>query len=139
MTSLICMKTVVQRLSSQAISMRIRRLGVTRILIFKVELFRMRFFNKKTKFSYLLSWTIYYHRDRMLCLSPLLFNLYTAELHTIVDENCKMFANDFFILAKYRSFIEAKAILQSKLIEFKNLCETINLKFNPEKNESNSF
>ena len=69
------------------------------------------------------------------CLSPTLFNFYTAELHSLEDESTAIFqfADDFLIVSMNPSKIAALANLQEKIEEFKSQCFTLNLSLNPEK------
>ncbi|XP_036340119.1 uncharacterized protein LOC118749423 [Rhagoletis pomonella] len=65
-------------------------------------------------------------------LSPVLFNLYTAELHNINDANTTLFqfADDFFIITAHKNFNTIKENLKNKIVEFTNNCNQINLKLN---------
>ncbi|XP_075150808.1 uncharacterized protein LOC142224915 [Haematobia irritans] len=68
-------------------------------------------------------------------LSPTLFNLYTRNLHGINDEDTTLFqfADDFFILVYNRNFAAAESRLRQKIVEFRNGCEALNLRFNMSK------
>ncbi|XP_037821648.1 uncharacterized protein LOC119610484 [Lucilia sericata] len=66
------------------------------------------------------------------CLSPILFNLYSASLHRIEDDNTLVFqfAGDFMILSFDRDFEIAVENLSRKILEFGNDCHSLNLSFN---------
>ncbi|XP_037811414.1 uncharacterized protein LOC119615056 [Lucilia sericata] len=74
-------------------------------------------------------------------LSPILFNLYTASLHNIEDENTYIFqfADDFFILAFDETWDEALDILERKFGEFIYDCEQLDLNINYDKTTVTSF
>lgn len=69
------------------------------------------------------------------CLSPLLFNVYTAGLHKFEDNQTQIFqfADDFLILSHNRIAAEALRGLESKVAEFQNACEDLGLLFNVNK------
>ncbi|XP_075160585.1 uncharacterized protein LOC142233510 [Haematobia irritans] len=75
------------------------------------------------------------------CLSPVLFNLYTATLHELNSESCILFqfADDFFIVVYDRKFEIARQTLEQKVLEFRNRCSDINLCFNLEKTSAIHF
>ncbi|XP_075146564.1 uncharacterized protein LOC142236963 isoform X2 [Haematobia irritans] len=75
------------------------------------------------------------------CLSPLLFNLYTASLHTLEDGNTTIFqyADDFIIMSYHRDFAEARSNLIDKVREFMDTCRNLNLSFNPSKSNTMYF
>ncbi|XP_046803853.1 uncharacterized protein LOC124419265 [Lucilia cuprina] len=110
-------------------------------------------FNEK-----LIAWIVSYLNDRTLILghaerkiaeglaqgsglSPLLFNLYTADLHKLEDENCYIFqfADDFFLLVFDNTWDDAKLRLQTKIADFVTQCRTLNLKINLEKTNVTTF
>lgn len=68
-------------------------------------------------------------------LSPILFNIFTVDLHDIASELCLVyqFADDFFIVCMGKDFSSAKVLLQSKLESFQNLCSNLKLSFNSAK------
>ncbi|XP_058981843.1 RNA-directed DNA polymerase from mobile element jockey isoform X3 [Musca domestica] len=68
-------------------------------------------------------------------LSPILFNIYTASLHQIIDDSCNLFqfADDFFIICHDKNINNAKTTLQSKINDFQELCDKLSLHFNMEK------
>lgn len=74
-------------------------------------------------------------------ISPLLFNLYTAKLHLLANENFTIyqFADDFVLLFTGKTILEATVLAQNKLTEFYNECKKINLSFNPEKTKMICF
>lgn len=59
------------------------------------------------------------------CLSPMLFNIYSAPLHSIEDENTLLYqyADDFFLLSFGNSFEVASLNLQNKANRFKSECD----------------
>lgn len=69
------------------------------------------------------------------CLSPVLFNLYTAGLHSLEDRNTLVFqyADDFILLSFNRDYDLALVNLKSKATLFRDKCERLNLSFNPDK------
>ena len=75
------------------------------------------------------------------CLSPLLFNLYTAALHNLEDSNTKIFqfADDFILLSHSRNYDEAVLNLQKKVHQFKIRSSELNLSFNIEKTKTLYF
>ncbi|KAI8123981.1 RNA-directed DNA polymerase from mobile element jockey [Lucilia cuprina] len=66
------------------------------------------------------------------CLSPFLFNLYTASLHNAEDESTKIFqfADDFLILTFDKDFDVAVNKMNFKIHEFSRRCLNLNLSFN---------
>uniref|UniRef100_W8BIC0 Putative RNA-directed DNA polymerase from transposon X-element n=1 Tax=Ceratitis capitata TaxID=7213 RepID=W8BIC0_CERCA len=74
-------------------------------------------------------------------LSPTLFNLYTAKLHQINDDNCILFqfADDFFIVCFHRKYEQAQSKLEEKIQEFSNKCRRINLSININKTKTIYF
>lgn len=74
-------------------------------------------------------------------LSPVLFNLFTIELHTIADDKTfvHQFADDFFIISADKSFEEARINLIHKINEFHRRCDTLGLSFNPGKTKAIHF
>ena len=75
------------------------------------------------------------------CLSPLLFNLYTASLHSLENSNTKIFqfADDFIILSNAKNFVLAASFLNQTVNLFKNNCKELNLSFNLEKTNTLYF
>lgn len=75
------------------------------------------------------------------CLSPLLFNLYTRDMHELEDDQTQLFqfADDFFILVNGDNFEQTRQKLQAKLTEFQHRCNRKNLTFNPSKTTSILF
>lgn len=69
------------------------------------------------------------------CLSPLLFNLYTKDLHDLEDNNTTVvqYADDFLILSYSKDFDEAENNLNQKVKRFEELCGERNLSLNPDK------
>ncbi|XP_073822162.1 uncharacterized protein isoform X1 [Musca autumnalis] len=75
------------------------------------------------------------------CLSPILFNIYTAKLHELEDSRTKIFqyADDFLLMVFDRDFDVASGHLQSKVRSFQRMCGSLNLSFNPSKSNSIYF
>ncbi|XP_058987128.1 probable RNA-directed DNA polymerase from transposon BS isoform X3 [Musca domestica] len=75
------------------------------------------------------------------CLSPLLFNIYTANLHKLEDNKTLIFqyADDFLLMVFDHDFDMALQHLQTKAVAFQRKCGYINLSFNPEKSKTIYF
>lgn len=75
------------------------------------------------------------------CLSPTLFNLYTAKLHKLEKEGIRIFqfADDFVILGHGTDFQSTSARIQTTANKFYNECRKLNLSFNLEKTNSILF
>lgn len=71
------------------------------------------------------------------CLSPLLFNIFTANLHKLKDNKTLIFqyADDFLLMVFDHNFYIALQHLQTKAVAFQRICD-INLSFNPEKSRT---
>ncbi|XP_059219431.1 RNA-directed DNA polymerase from mobile element jockey [Stomoxys calcitrans] len=69
------------------------------------------------------------------CLSPTLFNIYTAGLHSVEDSNTMLFqyADDFILMSFDYDFDWALNNLCRKTSQFKEICSSLNLSFNPSK------
>lgn len=69
------------------------------------------------------------------CLSPLLFNVYTAKLHDLRDNSTSIyqFADDFLILSHMKDFNEAVENIKRKVCDFGERAISLKLSFNPEK------
>ncbi|XP_036340383.1 Down syndrome cell adhesion molecule-like protein Dscam2, partial [Rhagoletis pomonella] len=69
------------------------------------------------------------------CLSPLLFNLYTKELHSIGDSGTDIyqFADDFLILSHGSNCDMVRQNLEQKAKQFYDICTKLNLSFNIQK------
>ncbi|XP_017473999.1 PREDICTED: uncharacterized protein LOC108364719 [Rhagoletis zephyria] len=69
------------------------------------------------------------------CLSPLLFNLYTKELHSIGDSGTDIyqFADDFLILSHGSNCDIVRQNLEQKAKQFYDICTKLNLSFNVQK------
>ncbi|XP_065361970.1 uncharacterized protein LOC135955549 [Calliphora vicina] len=72
------------------------------------------------------------------CLSPFLFNLYTASLHNAEDESTKIFqfADDFLILTFDKDFDVAVNKMNFRIREFSRRCLNLNLSFNLDKTKT---
>lgn len=71
------------------------------------------------------------------CLSPLLFNVYTKNLHGIEDWSSLVYqyADDFLIMVFDKDFNEAEKKLQTKVQAFYDLCKELNLSFQADKSQ----
>jgi len=70
------------------------------------------------------------------CLSPILFNLYTAELHSLSNDQDSIlfqYADDFFLVCYDKVFSLTEEKLEQKVNRFMKMCNTNNLIFNPDK------
>ncbi|KAI8122824.1 RNA-directed DNA polymerase from mobile element jockey [Lucilia cuprina] len=74
-------------------------------------------------------------------ISPILFNIFTIKLHSIVDDSTFLFqfADDFFVICIDRIFDKARGLLLNKLMELSNLCSSLELSFNFEKTKAIHF
>jgi len=76
------------------------------------------------------------------CLSPILFNLYTAELHSLSNDHDSIlfqYADDFFLVCYDKVFSMAEEKLEQKVNRFMELCNINNLTFNPDKSATIHF
>jgi len=75
------------------------------------------------------------------CLSAILFNLYTSELHAINDHQSTLlqYADDFFLITFDKDFMTARNVLERKVNVFREMCKSINLTFNPLKSSVMHF
>jgi len=75
------------------------------------------------------------------CLSAILFNLYTSELHAINDHQSTLlqYADDFFLITFDKDFMTARNVLEHKVNVFREMCKSINLTFNPLKSSVMHF
>jgi len=70
------------------------------------------------------------------CLSPILFNLHTAELHSLSNDHGSIlfqYADDFFLVCYDKLYSVAEKKLEQKVNRFMELCKIKNLTFNPNK------
>lgn len=75
------------------------------------------------------------------CLSPTIFNMYTASIHSIEDDNIFLFqyADDFFLLSVGKPFDKARINLQRKTLELVSKCQELNFTVNPSKTKTILF
>jgi len=74
--------------------------------------------------------------------SRILFNLYTAELHSLSNDHDSIlfqYADDFFLVCYDKVFSMAEEKLEQKVNRFMELCNINNLTFNPDKSATIHF